>query len=76
LNCGYDNPYSVKNILGMFSKIINKKINHIVSKARQGDVPIISSNTKKLKFLFPNWKKNFSIYRSIKNVLIYENIIK
>lgn len=75
LNCGYNNGYSVLEIIENFSKNINKKIKINFLKKRDGDVEAIFSNNKKLKKYFPKWRQEYSLSESIKNTLKWEKNI-
>jgi UDP-glucose 4-epimerase len=72
LNCGYNKGYSVKEIVKIFSKIIKKNIKIRYCNKRRGDVKSIYCNNKKLKNIFPNWKREFSIKTSIENMIKWE----
>lgn len=72
LNCGYNKGYSVKEIVKIFSKIIKKNIKIRYCNKRRGDVKSIYCDNKKLKNIFPNWKREFSIKTSIENMIKWE----
>ena len=72
LNCGYNKGYSVKEIIKIFSMIVNKNIKIHYCKKRKGDVEAIYCDNKKLKKIFPKWKRKLSIKKSIENMLKWE----
>jgi len=72
INCGYNQGYTVLEIIKYFEKIIKKKINISYKKRRPGDVEQIFSDNSNLKKIFPNWKRRFSIRQSIINLLKWE----
>lgn len=76
LNCGYNKGYSVKEVIMKFSKSINKNIKIKVKPKRPGDVEAIYCNNKKIKTLFPKWKRKFNIANSIKDMIVWENNLK
>lgn len=74
INCGYNKGYTVKEIVGLFSTILNKKIKIKYSRRRAGDVVAIYSNNRYMKTIFPKWKRSFGINKSIENTLNWEKI--
>ena len=72
LNCGYNKGYSVKEIIKIFSIIVNKNIKIHYCEKREGDVEAIYCDNKKLKKIFPKWKRKFTIKESIENMLKWE----
>jgi len=75
LNCGYGKGYSVLEIINIFKRI---KKNLIISykKPRDGDIPQVYSNTKKLRNLM-KWKpKHNSIKKIIMSAISWENRLK
>lgn len=76
LNCGYGKGYSVKDVIKAFSNHVKKKININVMPKRNGDVSTIYCDTRKLKKIFPNWKKKTSLQKSIETSIKWEQSIK
>jgi len=72
LNLGYGLAISVKEVMFQFSKFGKKKIKYRYFKKRDGEIESISSDTSLLKKYFKNWKRKFSLKKSIKNVLKFE----
>jgi UDP-glucose 4-epimerase len=75
LNCGYEKPLSVKDIIKLFQKTINKKIKIIIKKKRTEDIEEIYCDTTKLKKKFPKFKRENSIKQSIQNMIKWEKTI-
>lgn len=76
LNCGYGDPLSVMEIIQAFSKVIKKKIIINFKAKRVGDVEKIYCDNKKLHKIFKNWKRKFSIAKSIINQIAWEKKLK
>lgn len=76
LNCGYNKGYTVKEIINLFSSVVKKKIHISIKEKRIGDVTAIYNDNKKLKILFPKWKRKFSVHESIENAISWEKKIK
>lgn len=75
MNCGYNKGLSVKQIIDAFSKEINRKIKiHYLSR-RDGDIEKIWSNNSNLRKIFPNWKRKYTLSKSIENALKWERMI-
>ena len=58
LNCGYGKGYSVLEIIHMFEKVINRRINIKVLKKRKGEISNIYANNYLLKKKL-NWKPKY-----------------
>ena len=76
INCGYSKPLTVMNILKNFEIVLNKKILKKFVGKRAGDVEKIYSNNTLLKKIFPEFKKKFSLKKSVLNTLKWEKILK
>ena len=76
LNCGYNKGYSVLDIIKFFEKKINKKIKLKFLKKRLGDVASVYSDNKKLKKIFPHWKRTYSLGDSIAFSIAWEKKLK
>lgn len=72
LNCGYQKPISVLDVIKLFEKNINIKIKKKFIKKRSGDVEEIYCDTKQLKKKFPKFKRKFSTSQSIKKMIEWE----
>lgn len=58
-NCGYNNGYSVKEVISTIKKISNDDFEVVIKKRREGDASIlISDNTKILKLT--KWKPKYN----------------
>jgi UDP-glucose 4-epimerase len=68
--------YSVIEIIKIFSKLIKKNIKINIKAKREGDVRAIYCNNLKIKKLFPKWKRQFSISKSITNMIEWEYRLK
>ena len=75
LNCGYNKPISVLNILNQFEKVLKKNIKKQFKNRRVGDVEKIYCNNKFQKKILPKFKRNFTLNNSILNTLKWEKII-
>ena len=73
INCGYNEPFTVLEIINLFNKTLSTKINYTINSRREGEMETIFANTKLLKKIFPRWKRNYSISDSIKNMVAWEN---
>lgn len=71
LNCGYGKGYSILNIINIFQKIINKKLNLIYQPRRKGDIPYMVADNSKLKKIF-KFKNNFSMKDIVDSSLKWE----
>lgn len=65
LNCGYGVGYSVLDVINQFQKYIKKKIEISYKNKRKGDLPVVISDTKKIKKLF-----NINLTRKPMNKII------
>ena len=74
LNCGYQKPTSVLDVVKYFEKIIRKKIKIAYKNRRPGDVEKLYSNNLLQKRLFTNWNSKFSIKNSIQTTLDWEGL--
>lgn len=76
MNCGYNKPLSVLEIIKYFNKTLDTKIKYFISSKREGEMEKIYANTKLLKKKFPLWKRNYSISQSIINMIKWEKTWK
>ncbi len=65
-NCGYGRGSSVKEVVSIANKILNKEINFKIGPRRIGDSKMIVSNVDKFMIKF-NWKPKFN---DLKKILI------
>ena len=65
-NCGYGRGSSVKEVVSIANKILNKEINFKIGPRRIGDSKMIVSNVDKFMIKF-NWKPKF---KDLKKILI------
>ena len=57
-NCGYGKGYSVKKVIDIYNKILNKKIKFNIGPRRPGDSKMIVADPKKFIKIF-KWKPKF-----------------
>jgi UDP-glucose 4-epimerase len=76
LNCGYGEGYSIKEIIKAFSMYLRKNIFINVMPKRDGDVDAIYCDTRKLKKMFPNWKRKSTLLKSVASSIKWEKYIK
>lgn len=76
INCGYQKPYSVLEIVKNFSRVINKKIKFIKKKKREGDISKIFSDNSKLIKHYPDWKQLYDIRSSVESSLEWEKYLE
>jgi UDP-glucose 4-epimerase len=76
LNCGYGEGYSIKEIIKAFSIYLKKNIHINVMPKRDGDVDAIYCHTRKLKKMFPNWRRKSTLLKSIASSIKWEKSIK
>jgi UDP-glucose 4-epimerase len=72
MNCGYNKPWSVKEIVKNFESCINRKINIKYLNKRQGEVGAIYANNTFLKKQFPSWRQNKNLKDSINLSILWE----
>ena len=60
LNCGYEQPFSVKEIIENVAKFTDSKVNHTVAKRRPGDPPILVAEAKKIRQVL-GWQPLYGI---------------
>jgi UDP-glucose 4-epimerase len=72
INCGYNESYSVLEIVKNFEKLTRKKFKISFVKKRPSDIQGIYSNSKLLYKIFPKWKRTISLNSSIKNSINWE----
>jgi len=58
-NCGYGKGYSVKEVISIFNKILDKKINYEIGPRRPGDSRLVVANIEKFHKEF-DWKPKFN----------------
>tara|TARA_X000000950_G_scaffold180078_1_gene218393 strand:- start:12585 stop:13565 length:981 start_codon:yes stop_codon:yes gene_type:complete len=75
LNCSYSNPFSVLEIIKLFSKIGNKKINIKFLPKRKGEISKIFADNNQLKKTYKNWKPLKNINESIVSSLKWERFL-
>jgi UDP-glucose 4-epimerase len=76
MNCGYNKPLTVLEIIKSFNKTLKTKIKYFISPKREGEMEKIYANTKLLKKKFPLWRRNYSISQSIINMIKWEKVWK
>jgi len=74
LNCGYQKPLSVLDVIKLFEKNTKNKIRKNFKMRRSGDMQEIYCDTTKLKKLFPKFKRKYSISESIQNMIKWEQL--
>ena len=74
-NCGYQEPLGVKDIIKLFEETIDKKIKITIKNKRAGDIEEIYCDTKKLKKIFPKFKRENSTRQSIRNMIKWERCV-
>jgi UDP-glucose 4-epimerase len=72
MNCGYNKPWSVKEIVKNFESCINRKINIKYLNKRQGEAGAIYANNTFLKKQFPSWRQNKNLKDSINLSILWE----
>lgn len=75
LNVGSNKGYSVLEVINMFSKILNKNINYIISDKRIGDVEKSICDNSKIKKLL-HWKITKNLEDMVKDECIWRGLIK
>ncbi len=75
LNCGYGIGYSVLDVVNEFQKYIKKKITINYKNKRIGDLPVVISDTKKIKKLFKIKLTKNPMNKIIISALKWEKII-
>ncbi len=63
-NCGYGKGFSVKQVINVMNKILNRKLPTTIGKRRKGDVEKVVANTNKFKNFF-SWKPKFNSLKLI-----------
>lgn len=72
LNCGYENPVSVLEVIKAFELVSKKSIKIKYKNSRPGDIAEISNDNTMIKNFFKNYKNKYSIQQSIKNMISWE----
>ena len=76
VNCGYNKPVTVLDILNSFEKILRNKISKKTMKRRSGDVEKIYCDNSYQKKIFSNFKRKYTLEESVLNTLKWEKILK
>lgn len=72
LNCGYQKPQSVLNIIKIFENVLNTKFTKSYKRNRPGDISSIYADNNFLKKKLPHWKQKYTTEDSIKNLIKWE----
>tara|TARA_X000000950_G_C13829048_1_gene625304 strand:+ start:11 stop:820 length:810 start_codon:yes stop_codon:yes gene_type:complete len=76
INCGSNRGYTVLEIVNTFNKYLENKISIKFKEKRAEDIGKIYSGNAKLNILFPKWKIENSLNKSIENLLKWKKIIR
>jgi UDP-glucose 4-epimerase len=75
-NCGYGNGYSVKEVIDVYNRILNKKIKSEIGPRRPGDSKMVVANPSKFNKTF-NWKPKFgNLEYILRTAYEWENNLK
>ncbi len=58
LNAGYGHGFSVREVLGMFSKVNGKDLNIVESERRPGDLPVVIAKADKIRSVL-DWEPKY-----------------
>ena len=71
-NVGTGNGFTVKEVINMIEKVSGKKVNYIIGKRREGDIPECYANVNKIKKVM-GWEAKYGLEKMCKDAWNFIN---